>query len=125
MELTVVYALAAFLILIAISAYLHIKYKIDWKYACVLPVLTIGGVLLIINNDQSSYIRKFKIWELEIETAKQEFDEKVKDSLGKIRDEAAEQRKSFELLIGKANEIALQRMKSLMKLTRKRRMQHI
>jgi hypothetical protein len=50
-----------------------------------------------------------KIWELEIESAKQIINEKVNDALAKIKDEAIEQRKSLESLINRANEIALQR----------------
>jgi hypothetical protein len=109
MELKVILALAAFFIFIVLSICLHIKYKIDWKYACILPIVAMVGSFFIMNSDRWSSITKFKIWELEIESAKQVIDEKVNDGLEKIKDEAIEQRKSLESLINRANEIALQR----------------
>jgi hypothetical protein len=90
MELKVVFALIAFFAFIALSIYLHIKYKMDWKYACVLPIVAMVGSLFIINSNRWNDITRFKIWELEIEAAKKEIDKTLTDSLEKFKNEVAE-----------------------------------
>jgi uncharacterized protein YoxC len=113
MELKGIFLLAVFFISIGVLVYLHIKHKIDWKLVFILPIVAIIGFFFIIYPNKFNSITKFKFSELEVEMAKKEIDEKLKDglekSLEKIRDEAIEQRKSLELLINRANEIALKR----------------
>jgi hypothetical protein len=111
-SLLTMFFISLFLIVLGLLVYLHIKHKMDWKLVFILPVLIIIGSFFIINLNKFT-ITKFKFSEVEVEIAKKEIDDKLKDglekALEKIQNEATEQRKSLESLISKTNEIALRR----------------
>lgn len=107
MVLNIVY-LILFFIIVSLSIFLHIKYKIDWKYACALPIIVMIGVVFV---PRFGEITKFKVGGVEIEAAKKQIDNKTNESLKRIEEEATQQRKSLKSLIGRSNEIELERNK--------------